>query len=323
MLNIDGSHGEGGGQIVRSAVALSVAFKKEIRITNIRAGRKQPGLKMQHLYALRALQEFTSAKVRGLELGSTELEFSPRKWSRKEVVVRIPTAGSIGLVLQALVPALITAPFPAIVRFQGGATCGKWSPPLDFITNVLFPDLRLFGIKSPQVNVLQEGYYPKGGAVVDVKVFPSSPHPAKILERGKIIRIRGISHASLLLRERKVAERQAIRGIQIRYSPSLSPGSCLTLWAECENTIIGADALGQRGKRAEDVKKEAWQNLQQELRQGAFDSHTTDMLIPFIALAGRGEITSSKITSHTLTNIWLCEQFTKKKFRIKGNLISY
>jgi RNA 3'-terminal phosphate cyclase (GTP) len=269
MLEIDGSYGEGGGQLVRTAVALSVIFKKPIRVTSIRAGRCDAGLKSQHLYAIKALQEFTNAETKGLELGSPELTFTPGKWARDEVTINIPTAGSIGLVLQCLVPALINAPIETKIIFEGGATCGKWAPSLDFMTNVLFPNLRLFGIKPPKVIVDREGYYPKGGARVKVKASPSKVKPIKVLENEGVKKINGISHASQFLKERKVAERQAKAAkellkykvdIKTQYSESVCPGSSITLWTE-NGTRIGADALGERGKTSEAVGKEAAQAL--------------------------------------------------------------
>ncbi len=324
MLIIDGSHGEGGGQLVRSAVALSVIFNKPIKINNIRAGRTNKGLKAQHLHAIKALQELTNAEVKGLKLGSSELSFKPREWTKEEVKINIPTAGSIGLIIQCLLPTLITAPHNIKVLFNGGATCGKWSPPVDFIKKVLIPNLKLFGIKEPAINVTIEGYYPKGGAIVEMITKPSKIKPVNITDKGFIKSIKGISHASISLKKSMVAERQARAvnaDVKIIYSDSLSTGSSITLWAECDKTIIGADALGERGKRAEVVGSEALNKLNEELKNGAFDSHTTDMLIPFITVAGSGLITTNKITSHTLTNIWLCEQFINKKFRVKDNTI--
>jgi len=326
MLIIDGNHGEGGGQLVRTAVALSIVFNKEIKVKKIRAGRDKSGLKTQHLYAIKALQELTNAEVSGLSLGSSELVFKPSKWVKDEAVINIPTAGSIGLVIQCLLPALITAPKETNVSFIGGATCGKWSPSLDYINNVLFPNLELIGVKKPELIIEQQGYYPKGGALVKLKVQPSKIKPLIVKDKGKVLNFKGLSHASNFLKNRRVAERQAIAAkelikdlkIKTTYSESLCPGSSITLWAEGEKSIIGADSLGEIGKTSETVGREAANKLLKELTQGAFDSHTTDMLIPYIALAGKGEITTSSISSHTKTNIWLCEQFIKKRFNING-----
>ena len=327
---INGSYGEGGGQLVRSAVALSVVFNKPISLINIRSGRERSGLKAQHLYAIKALKELTNARVSGLELGSSELIFEPSDWSLDEVTINIPTAGSIGLVIQCLLPALITAPNSIKVNFIGGATCGAWSPSLDFMINVLFPNLKAWGVKTPLITVEREGYYPRGGAIVTAQFTPSSVTPASIIERGSVLRVNGLSHASESLRGKRVAERQAEAvkinypaDIKSTYSESLCPGSSLTLWAECEHSRLGADSLGERGKTSEMVAKEAVNKLLKELESGAFDSHTTDMLIPFMAIAGSGSITTSEVTSHALTNAWLCEQFTGKKFTIKNNKITY
>jgi len=333
MMIIDGSYGEGGGQIVRTAVALSVAFNKPVKIINIRANRKKPGLKHQHLHAIKALAELTGAEVSGLELGSTELAFKPKALVKNSASIKIPTAGSIGLCLQCIVPALMHIKEEVTIKFEGGATCGLNAPPLDYIVNVWFPNMKLWGFTAPEVSIEREGYYPKGGAKASVKIKPSNLHPHTALERGDVLRIRGISHASSMLKKRDVAERQAREALRLlgaeydvkikrAYSDSLCPGSSITLWAECENTIIGADSLGQIGVTSEQVARKAVEKLKKEINSNAaFDRHMTDMLIPLMALAGDSSITTNEITSHTKTNIWLCEKFIGKKFKVKGNKI--
>lgn len=327
MLVIDGSHGEGGGQIVRTAVALSVIFNQGVKINNIRSGRGKPGLKQQHLHAIKALQELTNADVNGLLLGSTELEFMPQGISGREVTVKIPTAGSIGLVLQCLITALLKTPHEVRINFIGGATCGEGSPSLDYMINVWFPNMARWGVSKPEVIIEREGYYPKGGAQVTVIVKPSRIKPHSILDKGKILKFAGLSHASKSLESRRVAERQALEAeklldckVDYTYSDSLSSGSSLTLWAECDNSVIGSDSLGKRGVTSEDVARDAVKKLREE--RGAIDSHCADMLVPLIAIAGQGEITTSKVTNHALTNAWLCEQFIRKRFKIKENKIS-
>ncbi len=334
MIIIDGSYGEGGGQIVRTAAALSVVFNKPIKITKIRQGRETSGLKQQHLHTIKALALLTDAAVDGLHLGSSELIFEPHNIVKNNVKVEIPTAGSIGLSLQCLIPALMLSDKKITIQFIGGATCGEGSPPLDYITNVWFPNMTRFGILPPEVTVEREGYYPKGGAVVTVKTRPSKLNPYSALERGKVLRIRGISHSSKSLMERNVADRQAREALRLLgsqydtkisrvYSESLCPGSSLTLFAECENSIIGADSLGAIRVTSEQVARDAVNKLNKELNSGAaFDEHMTDMLIPIMALSGKSMITTSAITNHTKTNIWLCEQFIEKRFIVEGNKIS-
>ncbi len=334
MLLINGSYGESGGQIVRMAVAFSVIFQKPIKVINIRSGRTKPGLKHQHLNAIKALAELTDAGVKGLELGSGSLEFSPKGLVKDEVKINIPTAGSIGLCLQCLIPALMLVKKQVTINFSGGATCGKGSPPLDYIQNVWFTNMNLWGLNPASVIVEREGYYPKGGAAVIVKTNPSRIHPYTALSRGKVLRIRGLSHCSKHLEKRMVADRQAREALRLLsadydvkikrlYSDSVCPGSSITLWAECENSVIGADALGHLGVASEQVAREAVKKLKNELDSNAsFDRHMTDMLIPVMALTGDSSITASEITNHAKTNIWLCEKFIDKKFILKDDLIS-
>jgi len=332
MIEIDGSIGEGGGQVVRSAVALSNLWGEPVRVINIRKSREAPGLKAQHLHAIKALAELTNAEVSGLSIGSSELLFKPGSSIKSSVNVNIPTAGSIGLVLQCLIIALLKINKPVKIFFNGGATCGEWSPPLDYINNVWFFNMSLWGYSPPQVIVKREGYYPKGGAIVELIVKPSKLKSADFLEHKPAGVIKGISHASDLLKNPKVAERQAesaAKGlvdynvkIESKYSKSLCPGSSITLWSE-GLTRVGADSIGERGKSSELVGSEAALKLKKELdSKAAFDSHMADMLIPLLAIVG-GSITVSEVTSHAKTNIWLCEHFTKKKFTVKGSTIIF
>ena len=337
MIELNGNYGEGGGQIVRTALALSTITQKPFEITDIRKGRSSPGLKNQHLYCIKALEEFCSAKTGYAELGSTRLRYLPGKIKSRTLSVDIGTAGSISLLLQSLLIPSIFADSKVRLKITGG-TDVRWAMPFDYLNNIFLPQLRRYaGIEA---NLLKRGYYPKGGGIVDIKIKPNVEKASGIdlMDQGSLIQVKGVSHASLDLQKAEVAERQARSAklmlnklncpIQIRaeYSDTLSTCSGIVLWAIFSKDIeeisavnpirLGGDALGEKGRRAEDVGKEAAEKLLKEIESKApVDSHLADNLIPFLALFG-GKINVSKITNHTLTNIYVCEQFLDNKFEV-------
>ncbi len=319
LIVIDGSMGEGGGQILRTALALSAVTGRPVKIINIRAKRKKPGLRPQHLTAVQALAQITKARVIGASVGSMTIEFYPGKVQGGFYKFDIGTAGSISLVLQALLPALAYADRPVRLRIRGG-TDVPMSPTIDYVREVLFKLLLRLGYKT-RLSVLRRGHYPRGGGIVEVEIPdpPGSLNPVKIIERGKLLDIAGRSHAVKL--PRHVAERQANSASKIIHShfrilpkieiewyeperdPHLGPGSGITLWSIFENSIMGADALGARGKPAEKVGMEAAEELVEDISTGAaLDRYASDMLPVYMALAeGPSEYMGAMLTSHTKT----------------------
>ncbi|WP_297550929.1 RNA 3'-terminal phosphate cyclase [Thermococcus sp.] len=327
-VEINGSYGEGGGQILRTAVALSVITGRPVRIYNIRANRPNPGLRTQHLHGILALKELSNARVRGAQVGSTRLEFIPGKAEPKHIRVPIKTAGSITLVLQALLPAM---------AFTGGSfevtggTDVPWSPPVDYLKNVTLFALERMGLRI-RLKIKRRGHYPKGGGLVVGEVEPwEERKPLIALEWRKIERFAGISHATNL--PAHVAERQAnaaeerLRSfysvpveIEREVSRSLGPGSGIVVWAETDSLRLGGDALGKRGKPAEVVGREAADELLEGLTpRKAVDKFLGDQLIPFLAFTG-GEIGVAEITSHLVTNVWVVERFLGKIFEVDGEV---
>ncbi|WP_297465249.1 RNA 3'-terminal phosphate cyclase [Thermococcus sp.] len=327
-VEINGSYGEGGGQILRTAVALSVITGKPVRIYNIRANRPNPGLRTQHLHGILALKELSNARVRGAQVGSTRLEFIPGKARPKHIRVPIKTAGSITLVLQALLPAM---------AFTGGSfevtggTDVPWSPPVDYLKHVTLFALERMGLRI-RLEIKRRGHYPKGGGLVVGEVEPwEERKPLIALEWRKIERFAGISHATNL--PAHVAERQAKAAeerlrrfysvpveIEREVSRSLGPGSGIVVWAETDSLRIGGDALGKRGKPAEVVGREAADELLEALTsRKAVDKFLGDQLIPFLAFTG-GEIGVAEITSHLVTNVWVVERFLGKIFEVDGEV---
>lgn len=348
LVKIDGSFGSGGGQILRTACALSAVTKKPCFIFNIRKNRPKPGLSLQHLLGIQALSQLCQGRLEGDKLGSKEIKFFPGEIQQdlNSLKIKIETAGSITLVLQTLIlPALLSLK-PVKITFDGGATDTFFSPTFDYFRYVFLKILEKIGIKA-ETNFIKRGYYPEGGAKVEVTIYPllrqgfggqaSKLKSLNLTERGSLKKIFVISGASEFLKTKKVAERQ-IAGVReilgklklpleekYDYYPTQCPGSQICLIAEFENTVIGTDNLGKLGKRAEDVGKEAALELLKEQKSGAcLDKHLSDQILPYLALAsGKSKISVSEITEHCKTNIWVIEKFLDGKFEIKNRQISW
>ena len=346
MIEINGAVGEAGGQVLRTACALSSITKKPCHVFNIRRGRKKPGLMPQHLLGIQALARLCDGKLEGDSLGSEEIKFYPGQTYRDRIPINIPTAGNIALVLQTLILAALAAPEPVKIIFNGGATDTFFSPTIDHFRYVFLKILEKIGARV-EINILRRGYYPEGGAKVEVKVFPAKLKNLNLTERSSLKKILVISGASNTLKGKKVAERQlaGVREIlgklklpieeKVEYYDTACPGSQICLIAEFENTLIGTDNLGKLGKRAEDVGKEAALELLREQKsESCLDRHLADQILPYLALSkGKSQVTVSEITDHCKTNIWVIEKFIEGRFEInphtkfgvgvKGNLITW
>jgi RNA 3'-terminal phosphate cyclase (ATP)/RNA 3'-terminal phosphate cyclase (GTP) len=315
MIKIDGSIG--GGQILRTSVALSALLNKPVHLVNVRQKRPKPGLKAQHISSIQGVAKLCDAEVTGLELGSKEVTFVPHRIKSKKINIRIPTAGSIGLVLQALLPAAIFSGETISVHISGGATSGKWSPPVLYMRDVLMKILERFGAKVT-IEIAKHGFYPKGGADVFVKVSPSRMKRISLIEPGQLKSIYGTCIASEHLQKAKVVERvkrsamkQLPADVDVKfrtdYVSTYSAGVFVLLCAEYENTVIGADVIGERGVRSEIVGQKVAELLKSRMGN-VLDPHAADNLIPFLCLAG-GEIRIPKETEHIKTNIQTCRCF--------------
>lgn len=319
-MKLDGSYGEGGGQILRTAIALSAITGESVEISNIRKMRPKPGLAAQHVKAVECVASICNAKVKGCSIGSTVLSFSPGEIKGGEYRIDIGTAGSITLLLQCLMPVALHAPDAIRIKISGG-TDVSWSPSIDYLRFVTLHALSKMGCNC-HIKLIRRGYYPRGGGCVEAIIHPSTLKPVSF-EMRQSNTIQGISHSSNL--PAHVVERQANSAketlqqqgydanIQLEMNNYPSTGSGITLW--CDN--MGGSALGKPGVRAEKVGKEAAEALLHELNSGAgVDVHLADQLVPYIAIA-KGSFTTRMITSHTKTNIWVSEQFLDVKFKIE------
>jgi len=338
VIEIDGSFGEGGGQVLRTTVGLSALLGKEVHIKNIRAKRPNPGLRAQHVTAVKAVAAISAAEARGLEFGSTELFFTPRSKLSGSFKFDVGTAGSISLVLQALMPAAAFSSGSTELEITGG-TDVRWSPTIDYVRFVILPILSRLGY-SAELNVIRRGHYPKGGGKVWMKVQPCKGlTPILLTERSDIKEVLGISHCVKL--PGHVAQRQAAAAedllkkmdqlnVSVRLEtyrpnadPHIAPGSGILLYTgeEC-GTILGADGVGERGKPAEEVGRQAANKLVEEMRSGApVDRHMSDILIPYLAVAeGKSRFRTSQITMHTFTNARMAELVSGAEISIDGQL---
>lgn len=330
MMEIDGSYGEGGGSLFRYSLALSALSGIPVRIKNIRARRDPPGLKPQHLAAAKVLAEISNAKVSGLSIGSTSVEFIPGEVRGGKYRFDVGTAGSISLIIQAVLPVAIRTDSLIELELTGG-TDVRMAPPIDYMRNVFFKNLSLMGM-DVGLQLIKRGHYPRGGGRVLLRINPVSKiRNIEMIKLGEIKGIKGIAHAVKLKRD--IAERIALSAaktlkmegfnpeIDVEWSEDghLGPGAGITVWAE-SNSTMGADSLGERGKPSEIVGKEAASRLIDEIKSGmAFDRHTGDMLIPYLAISsGRSAIGVSSLTLHAISNIWLCEKFFDIKFDMRG-----
>jgi RNA 3'-terminal phosphate cyclase (ATP) len=318
MLEIDGS--EGGGQILRSALALAAITGRPVRIENVRGDRPDPGLKPQHLAVVETLAEITDARVSGTTTGADEVEFEPGPPTGGDVTARIGTAGSISLLFDAVLPLAVRIDEPLSVTATGGTEV-KWSPPILTYRRVKLPLCRRFGLQAA-IERERTGFYPAGGGRATLHLAPSSLSPLSLVEREPFVCARVYSIASADLADSDVARRQAetaqerladceldVQATHTISAESDSTGSALVVGLEYENSRAAFDALGEPGRPAEDVAASAVTGAV-EFRDGAgaVDRHLADQLLVFLALAG-GEIRVPELTDHVTSSLALLEAF--------------
>lgn len=318
MITIDGSFGEGGGQIIRSSCALSLITGKAFRIYNVRARRDRPGLQRQHLTAVKAAAEIGQAKVDGVAVGSSEFTFVPGKVSPGEYVFSIGTAGSTTLVLQTLLPPLMAASAPSRLTLEGG-THNVHAPPFEFLQKTFLPLVNRIG---PHVSVELEryGFYPPGGGRVHVHIEPGAEwRRLDLRERGRVREQR--ARALVVNLPQSIAERELgvireklgwdDRQLQMETSTNAySPGNVVTIEIESEHVTEIITGVGERGVRAEVVAAKAAEEARKYLALGApVGEHLADQLLIPLAIASGGSFVTGPPSLHTTTNIEVIKKF--------------
>ncbi|MDA8170061.1 MAG: RNA 3'-terminal phosphate cyclase [Nitrospiraceae bacterium] len=335
MIAIDGNYGEGGGQILRTSLALSCLKTVPLRIFNIRGGRKRPGLMPQHLASVRAAAAISGArKLAGAAQGSTGLVFEPGPvLPGKSYSFDIGTAGSTSLLFQTLLAPLAFAGGGATLELAGG-THVPMSPPFDYIRHVFLAQLERAGLRAT-AEIERYGFYPRGGGAVRYSVLPVKGlffPPGGCAERGKLLSIEGVSAVcglplSIALRQRDallkaIPDHEADIRIEEVGKNSAGKGTFVFLVARYENALAGFSALGERGKPAETVGEEAARAfLEHDSNPGCLEPHLADQMLLYFALSpGRPlTFTTSRITRHLLTNLYVISRFMESfNFRVEG-----
>lgn len=320
-VTIDGSHGEGGGQILRTSLSLSALTGKPVEIVKIRAGRSRPGLQAQHLASVKAAASLCAAFLEGAEIGSGRLLFAPQSAPTAGVYhFAIGTAGATALVMQTVLTPLAFAAGASRVTVTGG-THVSFAPTADYLEHVYLPTLARHGLRA-SLACPRAGFFPKGGGSVQAEVTGgAAPAPITTTERGDLLSLTALAVTSGLpptVAERGIATvRQEVTrlpvkmAVEAREVPSVGPGASVLLVAECEGGLAGFSAVGERGKRMETVAEEACRDFRAWWETGAAcEEHLADQLVlPMALTAGESRWTTSRVTEHLRTVLWVVPQF--------------
>ncbi|HEX8162077.1 MAG TPA: RNA 3'-terminal phosphate cyclase [Pyrinomonadaceae bacterium] len=318
MITIDGSYGEGGGQIIRTSLALSLVTGKAFRVERVRARRDPPGLKRQHLTAVNAAAEVGRAKAEGARVGSQHFGFEPGEVAPGDYHFAIGTAGSTTLVLQTVLPPLMIARGPSLVTLEGG-THNVHAPPFDFLAKTFLPLVRRTGPRV-EIDLARYGFYPPGGGRLGVLIEPTGERGRlDITRRGEMRR--RLARALCVRLPPSVGERELAvvrerlgwedEELQVETSDNApSPGNVLTLELESEHLTELFTGVGERGVRAETVAGRAVAEVENHLAHGApVGEHLADQLLIPMALAGGGSFVTGRPSLHTTTNIEIIKTF--------------
>ncbi|MEF8848690.1 MAG: RNA 3'-terminal phosphate cyclase [Candidatus Thermoplasmatota archaeon] len=334
MVKIDGSYGEGGGQILRTAIGLSVLTDKDVEVFNIRANRSNPGLRPQHYTAIKIMKEICNGNVEGLRVGSSRIVFHPGSLSQGSYSFDIGTAGSITLVFQTFLLGTLKTEDEIKLALTGG-TDVKWSPPWDFFEKVFLKNIDGIGIKTDS-RLLKRGYYPKGGGKAEVSIKPVEDDKNIDFNDKKYFKdLEGIVHNSKLpshisRRLKNTTKKYFVNKgfenyrINIEENESYSPGVGITIWVTSEDMVLGSGFLGEKGVPAEKVAEKTFSQLYLDILSKAdFDIHCSDQIIPFLGFSCLKNdccyrFKVREITGHAETNMHIVEKFLPVKFKVNN-----
>ena len=318
FLKINGGHGEGGGQIIRSAITLSCITKQPIHLENIRKNRKNEGLKAQHLTAIQILQKISKADVIGAKIGSTELKFIPGNVENLELIEDVKTAGSISLILQVLIPVVSISQKKLSLIIKGG-TDVLWSPSMDYTQHVLKEAYSRMGIEF-SVEIIKRGYYPKGNGEVKLEVYPSKIKSLTLSKREtnnlklkctfSKISIDVIKEKIEMIKE-KISKANFNVEIEIKEEEAIDSGASLLIYSIDKNSIIGIDGLFDNKKQNFNLDFEKFNNSL------GVDESLADMLVVPASLGINKTVFQVKeITEHLETNLFVTSKITGCKYGI-------
>lgn len=325
MIELDGSAGEGGGQILRTSLTLSMITGTPVRLRHIRARRSRPGLMRQHLTAVQAAARISGARVGGAEVGSQDISFTPGPVLPGNYGFDIGTAGSATLILQTLLPALLRAPGPSVLTLEGG-THNPLAPPFEFLDRAFLPLVRKMGARAEAI-LERPGFYPAGGGRVCVRIGPAPRLSGlELLERGEVAACRATALISAL--PRHIAERELRQVARetawdrsafiIQEVDSPGPGNILLLEVESEAVTEVFAGFGQKGVRAEQVADQALGEMRRYLAAGVpVGEHLADQLLVPLALAGSGAFATLPLSLHTRTQIELIPRFLDVRIAVE------
>lgn len=329
MISIDGSYGEGGGQILRYAASYAAAFNTKVEVYNIRVKRPNPGLRPQHMTLLKIMNNVFGGYIDGLYIGSTRVTMNFSKIKAIRGTYDIGTAGSISLILQALIPPLLLADSPSQFTLKGG-TDVRWSPPIDYMKAIYSRLIQLYG-GFIDIKIRRRGFYPRGGGIVDIYVEPAELKGWERIERNSISKVLVYNvvyklSRHVLNRQRETIEKLIKGFIDVPLEvfdeygrDSLDPGTSIVLAGIYDSFVSGGDSLGERGKPAEKVSEGAFIKFKSwYLSKASLDIHAGDMMIPIATLADSKVLYSvPEYTPHMDSAIYVAKLFSDKKIMIE------
>lgn len=325
VIEIDGGQGEGGGQVLRTSIALSALTGKDVAVKNIRAGRPRPGLAAQHLAAIKGVASICKGRLEGATLGSTDVRFHPGQVRGGRHIIEVGTAGSITLVAQACLLALARCNEDFDLVITGG-TDVRQAPSITYDELVIFPHLRKMGFEISMAD-MRRGLFPQGGGMARLIGHGNAPlSPLQLTDRGRFLGISGVAFVQNL--PRHVADRMAMESkrllighqpVDVRIELGIDPstGAGITLCANYEGTVLGASALGEKGVSSEKVAAQASVELEKDMIFSTLDVHAADQLLPFLSLCEKpSEFLVREITPHLSTQMRLIPTFVPVRFHI-------
>ncbi|MEM0440672.1 MAG: RNA 3'-terminal phosphate cyclase [Candidatus Caldarchaeum sp.] len=338
MIELDGAIGEGGGQVLRVALAISAITGKPLRIYNIRKKRSNPGLRHQHLTAVRAIQECCNGTVKDAFIGSTEIVFTPGKISKTFLDLDTGTAGSTTLVLQSLLPVLLYGKTRTSFRIKGG-TNNPNAPTVEYFQQIFLESLKRLNVNS-ELKLARRGFYPRGGGIVEGWVepvkkinsftFTGPPHLSKVFVFAYTSRLPGHVSQRMAESSKKTLIENGVEKVETKVEAvdekdprcAIDPGAGIFIRGECQPLPLGVDRLGEKGVPSETVGKKAALMFLNELKQQApVDLHLGDMLVIYAALAeGTSTYEVTSLTNHTVTSIEICKQLLEIKAEVNGRI---